>query len=82
MAPLRLLLPILNVAMMVYLVYMLLNVYRNEPRSPRKRWIIGIGIFLLLLPTLILVRMVPPSTAYFLIYPVAISVLVFYMRSP
>jgi hypothetical protein len=82
MALLRLLLPAVNVAMVVYLVYTLLNVYRDEPRGPRRNWVLGIGIFLLLLPSVVLIRIVPPSTLYFLFYPVAISVLIYFVKSP
>jgi hypothetical protein len=82
MALLRVLLPVLNVAMVVYLVYTLLNVYRDEPRGAKRNWILGIGIFLLLLPSVVLIRLVPPSTLYFLVYPVAISVLIYFIRTP
>jgi hypothetical protein len=75
MVILRVLLIAFNVALITYMVYRLMQVYRTY--SSNKGWILAIGIFLLLLPTMILVGFIKPSAIYVLVYPVAIGLFLY-----
>ena len=79
MAFLRILLLAFNTAIVTYLVYRLLQIYRSA--SPNKAIIIAIGIFLLLLPVCVLIGFIRPTTIYILLYPVAISLFVYLIKS-
>jgi hypothetical protein len=76
---LRVLLIAFNVAILTFLVYRLLQIYRSA--SPRKGLIIAGGIFLLLLPVTILVGFIKPTILYILLYPIAISLFIYLIKS-
>jgi hypothetical protein len=76
---LRVLLVAFNVAILTFLVYRLLQIYRST--SPRKGLIIAGGIFLLLLPVTILVGFIKPTILYILLYPIAISLFIYLIKS-
>lgn len=75
----RILLLAFNVAVITYLVYRLLQIYKLD--SPNKNWIIGIGIFLLLVPITMLMGFLKPSPIYLFLYPVAISLHLYLIRN-
>ncbi len=68
-----------NVAVVTYLLYRLLQIYKSN--SPNKGWIIGIGIFLLLIPATMLMGFLKPSPVYLFLYPVAISLHLYLIRN-
>jgi len=68
-----------NVAVVTYLLYRMLQIYKSN--SPNRGWIIGIGIFLLLIPTTMLMGFLRPSPIYLLLYPVAISLHLYLIRN-
>lgn len=74
----RVLLAAFNVAIVTLLVYRLVQIYRSY--STNKSWILGIGIFLLLLPSVMLLGFIRPSMIYILIYPVAIGLFLFFIK--
>ena len=74
----RVLLAAFNVAIVTLLVYRLLQIYRSY--SANKSWILGIGIFLILLPSIMLLGFIRPSMIYVLIYPVAIGLFLFFIK--
>jgi len=76
---LRILLLVFNVAAMAYLVYQLLHVYRSQ--HPHKRLIISVGGLLLLAPAALLAGALKPSPSYLLLYPLALSVLIYFIRT-
>jgi hypothetical protein len=76
---LRVLLLAFNVAILTFLVYRLLQIYRSA--SSRKGLIIAGGIFLLLLPATILVGFIKPTVMYILLYPIAISLFIYLTKS-
>jgi hypothetical protein len=78
MSVLRVLLIAFNVALITYLVYRLMQVYRSY--RVNKGWILAIGIFLLLLPTTILMGFVKVSAIYVLVYPVAIGFFLYFIK--
>jgi hypothetical protein len=68
-----------NVAVVTYLLYRLLQIYKSN--SPNKGWIIGIGIFLLLIPATMLMGFLKPTPVYLFIYPAAISAHLYLIRN-
>jgi hypothetical protein len=74
----RLLLAAFNVAIVTLLVYRLVQIYRSY--STNKSWILSIGIFLILLPSVMLLGFIRPSMIYILIYPVAIGLFLFFIK--
>ncbi|MBS1555480.1 MAG: hypothetical protein JSU09_11185 [Bacteroidetes bacterium] len=74
----RVLLAAFNVAIVTLLVYRLVQVYRSY--STNKSWILSIGIFLILLPSVMLLGFIRPSMIYILIYPVAIGLFLFFIK--
>ncbi len=69
-----------NVAAIAFLIYSLLEVIRQPLPKQKKAVIVTAGIILLILPFASLVRIIPPSLLYFLIYPVAVSLFVYLIR--
>jgi hypothetical protein len=55
-----------------------MEVYRSY--SSNKGWILAIGIFLLLLPTTILMGFIKISAIYVLVYPVAIGLFLYFIN--
>lgn len=76
---LRMLLLAFNVAAFTYLVYQLLHVYRSQ--HPYKGWIIGIGMLLLIAPIAILAGALRASPTYLFLYPLALSVFIYFIRT-
>ena len=68
-----------NVAIATYLIYRLLQIYKSN--SPNRNWILGIGIFLLLVPTTMLMGFLKPTPIYLFLYPVAISLHLYLIRN-
>ncbi|MDZ7649754.1 MAG: hypothetical protein U5K54_22870 [Cytophagales bacterium] len=54
-----------NVAVVTYLIYRLLQIYKSN--SPNKNWTLGIGIFLLLVPVTMLMGFLKPTPIYLFI---------------
>jgi 4-amino-4-deoxy-L-arabinose transferase-like glycosyltransferase len=76
---LRILLVAFNTAIITYLVYRLVQIYRSK--STYKAVILIAGIVLLLLPILVLIGIVKPTAIYVLIYPIAIGCFIFLIKS-
>lgn len=68
-----------NVGVITYLIYRMLQIYKSE--TPNKNWIMGIGIFLLLVPITMLMGFLKPSPIYLFLYPVAISLHLYLIRN-
>jgi len=75
----RILLLAFNVAVVTYLIYRLLQIYKSNDKQ--KGWEIGIGIFLLLVPITMIFGFVKPTPVYMLLYPVAISLHLYLIRN-
>jgi hypothetical protein len=69
-----------NVAAVAFLIYSLLEVIRQPLSKQKKAVIITAGIILLILPFAFLIRIIPPTMLYFLIYPVAVSLFIYLIR--
>jgi uncharacterized membrane-anchored protein len=68
-----------NVAVVTYLIYRLLQIYKSD--ESQKKWKIGIGIFLLLVPITMLFGFIKPTPIYLFLYPVAISLHLYLIRN-
>lgn len=68
-----------NVAVVTYLIYRILQIQKSNTLN--KRWIILISIFLLLIPTVMLMGFLKPSPVYLFLYPVAISLHLYLIRN-
>jgi hypothetical protein len=68
-----------NVAVVTYLIYRLLQIYKSDENQ--KGWKIGIGIFLLLVPVTMLFGFIKTSPLYLFLYPVAISLHLYLIRN-
>jgi hypothetical protein len=75
----RILLLAFNVAVVTYLIYRLLQIYKSN--DDQKGWKIGIGIFLLLVPVIMIFGFVKSTPVYLLLYPVAISLYIYFLRN-
>ncbi|MEY4931438.1 MAG: hypothetical protein RI909_2162 [Bacteroidota bacterium] len=75
----RMLLLAFNVAVVTYLIYRLLQIYKSD--ESQKKWKIGIGIFLLLVPITMLFGFIKPTPIYLFLYPVAISLHLYLIRN-
>ena len=73
----RILLMAFNVAAVAILIYRLIQVFQTQMEPSRKRIVIIMGIILLLLPITMLLRFIPASVLYFLVYPLGISLFVY-----
>jgi hypothetical protein len=80
MVILRFLLLFFNVAVVTFLIYRMFSVAKQPLSKTKKVPIIGTGIFLLIVPFAFVFRIIPLSTVYFLIYPVAVSLFVYLIR--
>jgi hypothetical protein len=76
---LRVLLIAFNVAILTFLVYRLVQIYRSV--SPRKGLLTAVGIFLLLLPATVLIGFIKPTVLYILLYPIAISLFIYFTKN-
>ena len=77
MGLIRILLMAFNVGVVALLIYRLLQVYQTQMEPSRKRIIISTGIILLLLPVTMLMRFIPVTFLYFLIYPLGIALFLY-----
>ncbi len=77
MGLIRILLMAFNVGVVALLIYRLLQVYQTQMEPSRKRVIIITGIILLLLPVTMLMRFIPVTFLYFLIYPLGIALFLY-----
>jgi uncharacterized membrane-anchored protein len=75
----RLLLLAFNVGVVTYLVYRLLQIYKSN--DVQKGWKIGTGIFLLLVPIIMIFGFIKPTPVYLFLYPVAISLHLYLIRN-
>jgi hypothetical protein len=78
MGIIRIFLLAFNVAIVTYLIYRMLQIFQSN--ASQKGWKIGIGIFLILLPTVMVMGFLKPSPGYLLLYPVAISLHLYMIR--
>jgi hypothetical protein len=76
---LRILLVVFTLAAFAYLAFQMLQVYRSS--HPFKPWILGVGALLLLAPAAVLAGAVKPTLAYLFFYPLALAVLIYFVRS-
>lgn len=79
MVLLRFLLLAFNAAIVTFLIYRLLQIYRSD--YPRKMWIIAIGIVLLLVPVTMVIGFIKVTPVYILLYPVAISLYLYLIKN-
>jgi hypothetical protein len=79
MGLIRIFLLAFNVAIVTYLIYRMLQIYRSD--THQKAWKIGIGIFLILLPATMVMGFIRPSLVYMLLYPIAISLHLYLIRN-
>jgi hypothetical protein len=77
---LRFLILFFNVAVVTFLIYRMFGVIKQPMPKTRKAVILTAGVFLLIFPFAFILRIVPVSTVYFLIYPVAISLFIYLIR--
>jgi hypothetical protein len=56
------------------------EVIKQPIPTTKKVPIIGTGIFLLIVPLAFVFRIIPLSTIYFLVYPVAVSLFIYLIR--
>ncbi len=75
----RILLVAFNAAIITYLVYRLVQIYRSA--SSYKLTILIAGILLLLLPIMVLIGFIKPTVIYVLIYPLAIAAFIYLIKS-
>ncbi len=80
MVILRFLVLFFNVAVVTFLIYRMFSVAKQSLPKTKKVPIIGTGIFLLIVPFAFIFRIIPLSTIYFLIYPVAVSLFIYLIR--
>ena len=69
-----------NVAAVTFLIYTLFEITRQAQPKRKKAVIITAGIILLIVPFMFFLRIIPPSSLYFLLYPVAVSLFVYLIR--
>lgn len=69
-----------NVAAVTFLIYTLFEITRQPLPKGKKAVIITAGIILLIVPFMFFLRIIPPSTLYFLLYPVAVSLFIYLIR--
>ncbi len=80
MVILRFLVLLFNVAVVTFLIYRMFGVAKQSIPRTKKAVILTAGIFLLIVPLAFVFSIIPLSTMYFLIYPVAVSLFVYLIR--
>ena len=74
----RFLVLLFNIGVITFLIYRMFAIARQPMRKMKKAVILTAGILLLIVPLSFFMRIIPPTTSYFLAYPVAVSFF-FYM---
>jgi hypothetical protein len=77
---LRFLVLVFNVAVITFLLYRMFAIARQPIHKTKKAVILTAGIFLLIVPLSFFLRIMPPSMAYFVAYPVAVSFFIYLIR--
>lgn len=77
---LRILLLVFNVAVIGYLIFHMVEAYRQPMDRGKKLLIITGGTFLLLAPLGIFFRFFLPTPQYIVIYPVAIALFIYFTK--
>ena len=80
MVIIRIFLLAFNVGIVTFLIYRLLEVSRISIEKSKKIIIVTTGLILLVLPVVMLTGIIRPSMLYLLLYPVAISLLLYMIR--
>jgi len=80
MVILRFLVLFFNVAVVTFLIYRMFEVIKQPIPKTKKVPIIGTGVFLLIFPFAFFFRIIPLSTIYFFVYPVAVSLFIYLIR--
>ncbi|MCI0751801.1 MAG: hypothetical protein L0Y35_08175 [Flammeovirgaceae bacterium] len=76
----RLLIIVFNVLVVTFLVYRLLQIFRQPMDKTKKAVLVITGLLLLLVPFGIFFRIFVPSFQYFFVYPVAISLFLYLVK--
>ena len=74
----RVLIILFNVIVVGLLIYRLIAVMQAPPERSKKNIVLITGILLLLLPVAILLRFIPFTILYFLIYPLGIVIFLYF----
>lgn len=77
---LRFLVLFFNVAVVTFLIYRMFEIVKQPLPKTKKAVILTAGIFLLIVPFSFVFRIIPLSTLYFLVYPVAVSFFIYLIR--
>jgi hypothetical protein len=77
---LRFLVLLFNVVVITLLVYNMIQLYKRDMPSAKKRVIWFAGGVLLIVPLAIIFRIIPFSMVYLLVYPVAVSFFIYLIR--
>jgi hypothetical protein len=80
MVILRFLVLLFNVAVVTFLIYRMFGIAKQPLPKTKKAVILTAGILLLIAPFAFFFRIIPLSTIYFFIYPVAVSLFVYLIR--
>ncbi len=80
MVILRFLVLFFNVAVVTFLIYRMFTVAKQFMPKTKKAVILTAGFFLLIVPFAFFFRIIPLSTGYFFIYPVAVSLFIYLIR--
>jgi hypothetical protein len=80
MVILRFLVLLFNVAIVTFLIYRMFGIAKRPLPKTKKAVILTAGIFLLIVPFSLFLKIFPPSMLYFLVYPVAVSLFVYLIR--
>ena len=66
-----------NVATVTFLIYYIVDTFRRPPEKMKKAVIVWGGLLLLILPLGVIIRILPLTPQYFVIYPVAIAMFIY-----
>ena len=80
MGILRILILFFNVAVITFLVYRMFEVAKQDIPKKKKAVIITAGILLLFIPVAFIIRIIPLTPSFLLMYPVAVSFFIYLIR--
>lgn len=80
MVILRFLILMFNVAVVTFLIFRMFTIAKQYMHGTKKAVILTAGILLLIVPFSFFLNIMQPSMAYFLAYPVAVSLFVYLIR--